>query len=786
MQSKQKLLVFPTSRSIRSYIQEYRQTNRLLPMTLSIDEFFKKSILLQNKKLIDEEQRFLFLTEAIKDIDISKLGISNEFTKFLKQNEYIYRFILELSSEGVDLESISSFDTYDFYEEHLEILKLIHKKYLNILDENQCVDKINLTNNYKINNKFLDKLTSIELEFEGYFTKQEFDIVKEVSKNIDLAINFYSNKYNQKSIKKFVDYIGYEFKENYKYKIDLSSKKVLEEIKIESKLINYDLKSFNSRVNQIAFIKESIVKSINEGHDASKIVIVLPDEKFAEQLNLFDDENYFNYAMGNSIKQSKLFQVSLAINNALVNDEDKSGVNLEFLKIDLEFFEKTIKSNWNKKLTKELFLSVVEYLKNSETNQDIVEKFDEIIYKLQYLFFSTTNIILLKDMYKILLQKISSITTDDINSGKITVMGLLETRNTNYDVVIIPDFNESFIPKKSVKDKFLSTKIKQAVNLPTSQDRESLQKYYYHRLINSSKKVYISYTHNDTNQISRFANDLFDIKNENIEDNRYKHILYNNHKISYKDEEVIENIDLTKFVWSATSLKIFLQCKRKFYLQYISKLKEHTISVKPKGYELGDIIHKVLEKFYKKQNEFTYENLEKVFNEFRVDNSFLVLDLEIWRKKLKDFYEFDKKRLENRSILDLEKPFDIEFDGFKLKGVIDRIDKINDEYEVIDYKTSSSLKVDSARNYEKSNDFQLEFYYLAMSELYKTDKVKSFYYDLYNLKLIEEVTLDKKLELLVEKFNELRELSKDKINFEKCEEKTNCIFCAYAVICNRE
>ena len=46
-----------------------------------------------------------------------------------------------------------------------------------------------------------------------------------------------------------------------------------------------------------------------------------------------------------------------------------------------------------------------------------------------------------------------------------------------------------------------------------------------------------------------------------------------------------------------------------------------------------------------------------------------------------------------------------------------------------DYKTSSSLKVDSLKNYEKSNDFQLEFYYLAMSEIYKTDKVNAFYYD---------------------------------------------------------
>ena len=78
-----------------------------------------------------------------------------------------------------------------------------------------------------------------------------------------------------------------------------------------------------------------------------------------------------------------------------------------------------------------------------------------------------------------------------------------------FDAVIICDFNESFIPKISIKDKFLSTKLKQLSNLPTQFDRENLQKYYYKRLVNSSKNVFISYVNSDINQISRFANELF-------------------------------------------------------------------------------------------------------------------------------------------------------------------------------------------------------------------------------------------------------------------------------------
>ena len=46
---------------------------------------------------------------------------------------------------------------------------------------------------------------------------------------------------------------------------------------------------------------------------------------------------------------------------------------------------------------------------------------------------------------------------------------------------------------------------------------------------------------------------------------------YDNHKIFHFEEEIVEQIDLTKFVWSATSFKTYLQCKRKFYIQYLLK-----------------------------------------------------------------------------------------------------------------------------------------------------------------------------------------------------------------------
>ncbi|MFW3343902.1 PD-(D/E)XK nuclease family protein [Aliarcobacter butzleri] len=754
-----------------------------MPFILTIDEFLKKSISLSNLKYCEEEHRVLFLNEAIKNIDIKKLGISDNFTKFLKQSDYIYRFFLELASEKVEIEEIQNVDTYDFYLEHLEILKAIKKKYIEILENNSYVDKINLDKHYEINENFLDKFQDIELHFEGYFTKVEFEIVEKISQKIDTKIIFYSNSYNQKSLEVFKN-LNINLKIDYKYKIDLTNKIIIDEEETKSLLESYEIKGFSSRLNQIAYIKSCIEKSVLNGVNPKDIALVLPDESFVSSIELFDDERYFNYAMGKSIKNKELYQISNAIYLYLSEDEEKNISNVSYLKIDKEFIDKSIKPFWNKVTNKELFVSITDFIKQKEKNIELIEKYDELLYKLNITLFSNENKILLKDVYKIFLQKLSSITLDDINSGKITVLGLLETRAVSFDTVIICDFNESYIPKVSVKDKFLSTRLKQLANLPTQFDRESLQKYYYKRLISSSKNVFISYVNSEANQISRFANELFE-KNiaTDTNDSFYKHILYDNHKISYFDEDIISKIDLTKFIWSATSFKNFLECKRRFYLQYILKINEHTISLKPKGYELGDIIHSILEDYYSKDNK---NSIEELFLKYKSSNPFLTLDLEVWKKKLLNFYEFDKQRLKNREIIMIEKEFNCSFNNINIKGIIDRVDKFEDNYEVIDYKTSSTLSVDTLKTYEKSVDFQLEFYYIALQQLFKNSNIKAFYYDLNECLLKEEVAIQEKLELLSSKFDELKELSKNEINFLKCEDKSNCLYCAYKIICNRE
>ena len=278
----------------------------------------------------------------------------------------------------------------------------------------------------------------------------------------------------------------------------------------------------------------------------------------------------------------------------------------------------------------------------------------------------------------------------------------------------------------------------------------------------------------------------FKFSNE-VVDNKYEHILYKKHKLSHFNKEVSLDIDLSTLTWSATSLKDYLQCKRKFYFKHITKLNEHHFSLKPQGFELGSIIHKILEDFYYNTSaidETSQEKLNSLFNKQKIQNPFLMLDLEIWKRKLVKFIELEKQRFDTGiSIYALEKSFNINYKGINLKGVIDRVDKTKEGYEIIDYKTSASLKVDTIKTYEKTSDFQLEFYFLALKDkIHDGSLFQPYYYDLNKMTLLKEIVLEQKLELFDEV---LKELHTQTVQFDKCEDKSICSYCTYSTICDR-
>ncbi|RXJ57727.1 PD-(D/E)XK nuclease family protein [Candidatus Marinarcus aquaticus] len=786
-----KLLVFPTSRAIRNYVNKHC-SNGFLPHLLTIQDFFKKAIHVNNLKFIDEEHRLLLLKESTNIKNFSKLGISNQFNDFIKQSDYIFRFFNEISAEQVKIEEIKTADTYEFYEEHLEILNQILHNYKSLLERYFYVDQVNIQEHYSINEDYVKQFSQIEIYFEGYFTNFEYQIIKECAQHTKLLIHFNANEFNKKAYDKFKD-LGFELEEGYDYTLNFSDKQIQKQESVQKTEQHITIEGFRSRINQIAYIKHQVSELVHKGILTSDIVIVVPDESFVQIMQEFDDEAYFNYAMGKSIKSSDLYISMKALYDYLNENEIQQSEYIHYLNRFDKQTEEYLTNEFKKELNHENFDMLLEWIKKDETKEELLEKFDEVIYKLKKLLFSYEEKLTLKEAYRFLIQRVQEITLDDVNSGPVTVMGLLETRGITFKAVIIVDFNEESVPKKSVKDKFLSSSIKKYAKLPTLKDRENLQKFYYTQLCKEADFVKVAYVKNETAQISRFAKTLFRVNISDItSDEKYKEILFSQKRFRHFNGEIKLNMDLSKKKWSATSLKSYLQCKRKYYLKYIANINEHHFSVKPQGFELGSIIHKILEEFY---NQYTQidatiddEILSSEITKYQNQNPFLTLELEVWKFYLKVFIQKEKLLFnEPKEVLYTEKKFNVMHCGINLIGSIDRVDfnKKSNHYAIIDYKTSSNLKVDSLKNYEKSVEFQLEFYYIALKELLQTNELHAtpYYYDLKNQELIEESALDEKLMLLETVLNDLHT---SEVNFIKCEDKALCVYCPYTQICNRD
>jgi RecB family exonuclease len=776
------LTVLPSSRSIRQRILSQKNSNTFLEPTITIAEFLNKILIVKDAKSLDSDRRDLLLLEASDFKNFSSLQIERNFFTFIQNSSYIFRFLEELSAEGVDIDSIELADTYGDYEEHLAVLNQLYKRYESICKREGVLESIFLKKEYRLNHDYLKRFKKLSIVLEGYLTNFELDILLECSKIITLEIEYESTKYNKKTSEKFIN-LGFNIVEGYRYILNLSDREI---DKQEQAIYNNNIlcKQFTQRLEQIAFIKQQLYLMIKEGIEPEHIAIIVPDESFAKQIRLFDDEKNFNFAMGRLFSESRLYKKLDSAIELLDNQTIQNSCRVDRLAKTLH--EKLLPV-YHQPYTKELFEDVVQFCLKDEDDSRIVEIIEQEIYSFLTLDEHLKSLSL-KQVLHIFLKRLQKLSIDDVGGGKITVMGLLESRGISYDGVIIVDFNEAYVPRSSEKDLFLNTTIRKNSGLPTTKDRESLQKHYYYLLISRAKKVAISYVENDTTIASRFLTQLGIEDIQKTQSDEYISILFSKGELKpLHVKDIKAKFDFTNFKLSATSLKSFLTCKRQFFYRYIAKIESHDIPKElPQEYEIGDILHNGLKSLYENRRSFSdVESLKKSFEDIldnlNEQNPLMRYQIKLWKRRLNDFYLNEIERFKaGYEVYSCEESLTCKYGDLTLFGKIDRLDKIDNGFEVLDYK-SGNYKLYTKNSINDATDFQLEFYYLLASTL---AEVKSCaFYDLQSAEVIPEVLFEEKLELLKSHFKYLQETKE--FNFELCEDIKQCQYCGYQIVCDR-
>ena len=350
----------------------------------------------------------------------------------------------------------------------------------------------------------------------------------------------------------------------------------------------------------------------------------------------------------------------------------------------------------------------------------------------------------------------------------IQIMGVLETRNLDFNHVLLLSCNEGNMPKSVNDSSFIPYSIRKAHGLTTIDNKVAIYSYYFHRLLQRAQDVTIVYNNTTDNghtgEMSRFMLQLMVDGTHNI---KHLNLLAQNvpttmcSKAIVKDEKIQQELDQMKNI-SPSAINVYIRCPLAFFYQYVARIKEPDCEDDTVDNRMfGNIFHKAAQFIYEdvtsrhatvektqlqkylKDEKMLETVVDRAFNEelFKLSaseaankkrateyNGLQIINRKVIIEYLQQLLKTDQ-RLAPFTVLGLEKQVynDIVFnteDGaqrkVKIGGIIDRLDMVTDPttgkptIRVVDYKTGSPIKsaIKSIDEVFEGNSYKHSDYYL--------------------------------------------------------------------------
>jgi CRISPR/Cas system-associated exonuclease Cas4 (RecB family) len=319
----------------------------------------------------------------------------------------------------------------------------------------------------------------------------------------------------------------------------------------------------------------------------------------------------------------------------------------------------------------------------------------------------------------------------------LQIMGVLETRNLDFDNVIILSLNEGQLPSPPRQGSYVPHAIRRAYALPTWEHQDAIYAYLFYRLLQRASNISFYYsTEPDVignGEMSRYLQQVMIESKLPIE----KRVLHNPihvhaiHPIAVEKTFTVMRL-LDKFVddtpeqrsLSPSSLNDYIECSLRFYLKQVAQMKEaDEVEEEVDARVLGSILHDVA--------FWLYQELREIRNgvvnpgdldipDERIDRLIDRAFRELYHMKDDEQVVYEGKRIVVketvkiflRKVLERDgeyAPFEIRMleedfnetihlvSGKRVRvgGKIDRADANNGTVRVVDYKTGNDeLKFD--------------------------------------------------------------------------------------------
>ena len=191
----------------------------------------------------------------------------------------------------------------------------------------------------------------------------------------------------------------------------------------------------------------------------------------------------------------------------------------------------------------------------------------------------------------------------------LQVMGLLETRNLDFDHLLVLGCNEGNVPKTTDSPTFIPYLLRESFGLTTTRHQTSVYAYHFYRMLQRAKDitlVYCNVSDNTTNgERSRFMSQMLvecghEIKQEimQTEDTAF----FRSRQPVEKDSEIMQKLQM-KTSLSPSAINKYLRCGLLFYYNYV-------LGIRDNQDELTDEIdHRLFGSIFHDASQFLYDDL---------------------------------------------------------------------------------------------------------------------------------------------------------------------------------
>lgn len=203
------------------------------------------------------------------------------------------------------------------------------------------------------------------------------------------------------------------------------------------------------------------------------------------------------------------------------------------------------------------------------------------------------------------------------------IMGVLETRNLDFEHILVLSCNEGKLPKGVNDASFIPYSLRKAYGLTTVDNKVAIYAYYFHSLLQRSRDITLCYNNatedGQSGEMSRFMLQLLVESHHDI--NRSTLVAgQSTIRPTYDAIEKKQNafIQLKNLkMLTPTFLNTYLRCEKQFYYKYVEGLIEpdEIDADEVDNKVFGNIFHRAAELFYQglaSNNALTTDNKGKV------------------------------------------------------------------------------------------------------------------------------------------------------------------------------